>query len=85
MAHPIHDPRYQRIAKLLVDLRKERGLLQQDMAERLGKTQAFVSKYESGLRRVDLIELLDILRALEVSPRTFMDKVLAQAGTALPR
>jgi transcriptional regulator with XRE-family HTH domain len=85
MAHPIHDRRYQVIASLLADLRRERGLLQQDMAERLGRTQVFVSRYESGLRRVDLIELLDILRALGIDPHEFMDRVLAQSVTALPR
>jgi transcriptional regulator with XRE-family HTH domain len=85
MAHPIHDRRYQAIASLLAGMRREQGLLQQDMAERLGRTQTFVSKYESGMRRVDLIELLDILRALGIDPHEFMDRVLAQSVTALPR
>jgi transcriptional regulator with XRE-family HTH domain len=85
MTHPLHDPRYQRIAALLTDIRKQRGLLQQDVADRLGRTQAFVSKYESGVRRVDLIELLDILRALEVDSREFLERVEALPITALPR
>jgi transcriptional regulator with XRE-family HTH domain len=85
MTHPLHDPRYQRIAAFLTDMRKQRGLLQQDVADRLGRTQTFVSKYESGVRRVDLIELLDILRALEVDSHEFLERVQALPITALPR
>ncbi|AKJ66933.1 XRE family transcriptional regulator [Pandoraea thiooxydans] len=77
MPHPIHDPRYQRIAALLADLRKQRGLLQQDLADRLGRPQAFVSKVESGVRRLDLIELTDYLRMLDVNPKDFMDQILS--------
>ncbi len=85
MAHPIHDPRYQRIAQLLTELRKQHGWLQQDVANRLGRPQAFVSKVESGVRRLDAVELLDFLRALEADPRAFIDKLLEQPMSALPR
>jgi transcriptional regulator with XRE-family HTH domain len=85
MAHPIHDARYQRIAGLLTELRKERGLLQQDLADRLGRTQAFVSRVESGVRRLDLIELLDFLRAMDADPHAFIDRVLHPPPTSLPR
>ncbi|MGN6140850.1 MAG: helix-turn-helix domain-containing protein [Ralstonia sp.] len=85
MAHPIHDPRYQRIATLLTNLRKERGWLQQDVAERFGRPQAFVSRVESGSRRLDVVELLDFLRALEADPHTFIDTLLEQPMLALPR
>lgn len=85
MIHPIHDARYQRIASLLVELRKQRGLLQQDLADRLGRPQAFISKIESGARRLDLIELLDFLTALETDPHVFIDQVLDQPLKSLPR
>ncbi len=85
MAHPIHDSRYQRIAGLLAELRRSRGLLQQDVADRLGRPQAFVSKVESGGRRVDLIELLDFLRVLDADPHEFIDRVIDVPMTELPR
>lgn len=85
MAHPIHDPRYQQIAALLAELRRQRGLLQQDVADRLGRPQAFVSKVESGARRVDIVELLDFLRVLEADPHAFIDAILEQPMSALPR
>ena len=85
MAHPIHDPGHRRIAAMLVELRKQRGLLQQDVADRLGRPQGFVSKVESGARRLDVIELLDFLRVLEADPHAFVDAVLEQPMSALPR
>ncbi len=85
MAHPIHDPRYQRIATLLTDLRKQRGWLQQDVADRIGRPQAFVSKVESGARRLDVVELLDFLRVLEADPHAFIDTLLDMPMSALPR
>ncbi|WP_175907987.1 helix-turn-helix domain-containing protein [Burkholderia seminalis] len=85
MTHPIHDPRYQRIATLLAELRKARGLLQQDVADKLGRPQAFVSKVESGARRVDMVELLDFLRVLDADPHAFVDALLNQPLSSLPR
>ncbi|GAB7535749.1 helix-turn-helix domain-containing protein [Burkholderia sp. 3C] len=85
MTHPIHDPRYQRIASLLAELRKQRGLLQQDVADRLGRPQAFVSKVESGARRIDMVELLDFLRALDADPHGFIDALMDQPLSSLPR
>ena len=55
------------LQKLLVKMRKEAGLLQEDLAKRLGKPQSFVSKYEIGERRLDIIELKQICKAMGVS------------------
>ncbi|CAJ9726261.1 XRE family transcriptional regulator [Burkholderia pseudomallei] len=85
MTHPLHEPRYQRIAALLMDLRKARGLLQQDVADRIGRPQGFVSKVESGSRRLDVIELLDFLRALDADPHEFIDRLIERPMSSLPR
>jgi transcriptional regulator with XRE-family HTH domain len=85
MNHPIHDPRYREVARLLTDLRRARGLLQQEVADRLQRTQTYVSRYESGARRIDLIELLDVLRALDSDPHSFIDRIQAPPLKALPR
>ena len=54
---------------LLRELRRQAGLRQVDMARELGKPQAFVSYYESGARRLDLLELRQICRILGISLR----------------
>ena len=43
--------------RALREVREEANLRQVDIAERLGQPQSFVSKYESGERRLDLLEL----------------------------
>jgi len=85
MVHPIHDDRYQAVATRLRELREQRGLHQQTVAERLGRTQTYVSRYENGGRHLDLIELLDVLLALHADPHEFIDRVLQQPIKALPR
>lgn len=45
------------------------GMTQQDLAERLKRPQSFVSKYESGERRVSVVELVEISDAIGVDPR----------------
>lgn len=51
------DPNYRRFLERLRAARLEAGLGQVEVAELLGKPQSFVSKCESGERRVDVIEL----------------------------
>ena len=55
------------LLSLLRQLRVEAGLRQVDVANALGKPQAFVSFYESGVRRLDLLELRQICVVLGVS------------------
>jgi transcriptional regulator with XRE-family HTH domain len=52
---------------LLRDLRLRADIRQTELAERLGRPQSYVSKYESGQRRLGLIELDDICAALGTS------------------
>ena len=54
------------LQKLLRQIRKEVGLRQADLAKRLGQPQSFVSKYESGERRLDVIELHQICTTLGI-------------------
>ncbi len=53
------------LGQLLKSVREEKGLLQREVAERLGAPQSFVSKYESGERRIDLPELRYIASVLD--------------------
>lgn len=52
---------------MLREARIEAGLRQEEVAQQLGKPQSFVSKYETGERRLDLAELKDICKVLGVS------------------
>jgi transcriptional regulator with XRE-family HTH domain len=62
------------LLSLLRELRLQAGIRQVDMARALGKPQAFVSYYESGARRLDLLELRQICKILGVSLSEFVGK-----------
>jgi hypothetical protein len=55
---------YQRLCTLLRELRHAAGLTQVLVAGRLDMPQSFVNKYESGERRLDVIELHHVAEAL---------------------
>jgi transcriptional regulator with XRE-family HTH domain len=80
MPNPIHDPRYKLFREMLTGIRKDKSLLQSEVAEKLGKNQSFVSKYERGERRLDLPEFLDVAAALEINPAEFIKKYKEAMG-----
>lgn len=55
-----------RLASLLRDIRLEAGLTQAAVAKSIGQTQSYVSKYEQGEQRLDLIELEAVCKAVGV-------------------
>jgi transcriptional regulator with XRE-family HTH domain len=69
------DNRYDRLRGLLIAARKAKGLTQIDLATRLRQTQIWVSRYEKGRRGVDVIEFLDIARAIGVNPCRLLRKI----------
>lgn len=61
-----------RFLSMLRQIRLEAGLRQADLARKLGQPQSFVSKYESGERRLDVLELRQICTVLGVSLTEFV-------------
>jgi transcriptional regulator with XRE-family HTH domain len=53
-----------RLQTALRDMRHDAGLSQAELARSLGRPQSFVSKYESGERRLDILELREVCNAL---------------------
>jgi len=47
-----------------------------ELAARVGETQSYVSKYESGEQRLDLLEIEKICRAVGVPLRAFIDRYI---------
>lgn len=67
MAKGTSDPRYRNLIAALCEARRAAGFNQTELAEQLGKRQQFVSKYESGERRLDVIEFIDIATVLKMN------------------
>lgn len=53
----IFTPEYKFMLRRLIEARNASGETQSNVAEKLGKPQSYVSKCESGERRVDVTEL----------------------------
>lgn len=66
VAKGIHEERYRRLIARLAEQRRMLGLSQEAVALKLGRIQQFVSKYESGERRLDVVEFVDVAHALEL-------------------
>jgi len=60
---------------LLRRVRSEARLTQTEVAERVGQPQSFVSKYESGERRLDVLELRSVCSAIGVSLADFIRRL----------
>jgi transcriptional regulator with XRE-family HTH domain len=60
----IADEDYEKLQSLLRAVRTEAGVTQAELAAKLGVPQSVVSKYESGERRLDVVELRQVCRAL---------------------
>ena len=59
---------YKIVGACLAAARRRVNVTQQELAARLDKPQSFVSEYERGQRRVDVVEFLVISGALGVDP-----------------
>ncbi len=68
MTNRLWDSRRKALQGALKSFRVESGVTQQELSALLGKPQSYVSKYESGERRLDFVEVVEICDALGVTP-----------------
>lgn len=54
------------------------GLKQEELAERLGKDQSWVSLIENSQRRLDVVEFIKIALALDVAPEVLLAEIVAR-------
>jgi transcriptional regulator with XRE-family HTH domain len=74
----LRTPDHLRLTTSLVAAREKAGLTQQQLADRLGKPQSFVAKYEGGERRLDVIEFVAIAHALEFDAARMIREIAAK-------
>jgi transcriptional regulator with XRE-family HTH domain len=71
----LQSPRHKALIEMLVAKRTGAGLTQEDLAKKLGEYQSFVARLESGQRRVDVVEFLDLASALEFDAKNIIDRL----------
>lgn len=59
---------HKQLCRGIAQARTDMGLTQRDLALRLKRTHSFIGKIESGERRLDVIEFMEIARALKLDP-----------------
>ena len=71
----LHTATYQKLTTLLVEARRKSGLTQQQVADALKTHQSYVAKVEGGERRIDVVEFIELARALGVVPSNLIRKL----------
>ena len=64
MPKTVTSPLQKKRVAMLVEERAKAGLRQVDLAEKMGVYQSWVTHMESGQRRIDVIELIELSRAI---------------------
>ncbi|KAF1708652.1 transcriptional regulator [Pseudoxanthomonas sacheonensis] len=71
----IYERSYRTLLSVLVQARKDAGLTQQQLADKLGRPQSFVSKTENGERRIDVVEFLELCRLVGADPHNVLRRI----------
>ncbi|WP_446424863.1 helix-turn-helix domain-containing protein [Mailhella sp.] len=69
--------RYEWFCEVLVNARRSKGLTQVQVAAALGTPQSYVSKYESGERRLDVVEFIAVAAALNEDPLELLRQIIS--------
>jgi transcriptional regulator with XRE-family HTH domain len=64
----IYTRKYEEFLELMIKARKKANITQIELSAKLGKPQSFVSKYENGERRLDVVEFIQICKFIHVDP-----------------
>lgn len=77
----IHDARFEAMLKMLREARVAKELTQEELSSRLGKHRIYINKVESGQRRVDVAELFDICKELDISIYSLIQSTFDNKGS----
>lgn len=75
MAKTIRSSGHEALCAALIAARKSAGLTQAQLAKRLSCHQSFVARIESGQRRIDVVELVVISRAIGTAASAILSNV----------
>lgn len=78
MAKSLRTPEHLALMQVLIEVRKEAEITQQELADILDRPQSYVAKVETGERRLDVVEMIAWAGGIGQSPADLMTRV-AQA------
>lgn len=68
MPRTIESQAHEKLRIFVVEKRREAGLTQHQLANRLKRSQSYVATIETGQRRIDVVELLELAKVLKFDP-----------------
>ena len=78
MKKALYERSYAAFTELLKEERKNASLTQAALAKKLRRPQSYVSKYERGDRRLDVIEFIEVARVIGFDLHDFLRKLVAK-------
>jgi predicted transcriptional regulator len=75
MRNEIYSEEHQRLREILKRERTAAGLRQSDVARMTGRSQAYISKFEGGDLRLDMIDFVRFCRSIGCDPHQILDEV----------
>lgn len=78
MVKTLGTERHKALIALLVEKREAAGLTQTELAAKLGEYQSFVARLESGQRRVDVVEFLELAELLNFDPAKAIRQIVGR-------
>ena len=61
---------------MLIDRREAAGITQTELASKLGEYQSFVARLESGQRRIDVVEFIELARVLDFDAASLIEELI---------
>jgi len=72
----IYSKQHTALRDFWINRRKELGLSQAELAEKITVMQSLIAKIETGDKRLDIVEMVDYAQALEIDPHTVIDLII---------
>lgn len=85
MVASMFGPAADALAAAVVAMRKRTGMTQRDLAAALGREQNYIARIEQGQRRVDLVEWVQIFRALGEDPEAGIAALVKRISPLVPQ
>jgi transcriptional regulator with XRE-family HTH domain len=75
MASTIRTKAHRRLVALLTEARRRSGMRQVEVAKKLGHSQTWIARVESGERRIDVVEFYRMARLYDLDPHRLISRI----------
>jgi transcriptional regulator with XRE-family HTH domain len=77
MSATVQTKAHRHLVVVLHAARRRAGLRQTDVAKKLGRSQTWIARIESGERRIDVVELIKLCKLYRADPHKLLDRIMA--------